>query len=173
MADSRCCQGCDPSCDGPATCAHRAWAEIERLRAESTVVERLVAGQLSARMTELEADLAAERAASRLIISDLTAEVERLRAERTSLLSAGLAFQAEVERLRAENAEWKRRVMGNTPINVTITQNTEIELLRAEIKRLRAALQLVVDQLEEGFPKSAQQFAMDSLGEHLKEARRD
>lgn len=45
-------------------------------------------------------ELHAERDASRLIINDLTAEVERLRAERTSLLSAGLAFQAEVERLR-------------------------------------------------------------------------
>ena len=43
--------------------------EIKRLRAEHTFVERLVAGQLSARMTELEADLTAERA-----------EVERLRA---------------------------------------------------------------------------------------------
>lgn len=41
--------------------------EIERLRAEHTFVERLVAGQLLSRMTELEADLAAERA-----------EVERL-----------------------------------------------------------------------------------------------
>lgn len=43
---------------------------------------------------------------------------------------------------------------------------------RTEIERLRTALQLVVDQLEEEFPKSAQQHAMDVLGEHLKEARR-
>ena len=42
----------------------------------------------------------------------------------------------------------------------------------AEIERLRDALQLIVDQLEEDFPKSAQHFAMVALGEHLKEARR-
>jgi len=35
--------------------------EIERLRAEVPFVERLVAGQLSARLAEVEADLAAER----------------------------------------------------------------------------------------------------------------
>ena len=29
---TKCCQGCDPSCDGPAACADRAWTEIERLR---------------------------------------------------------------------------------------------------------------------------------------------
>ncbi len=47
-----------------------------------------------------------------------------------------------------------------------------IDKMLTEVKRLRAALQLIVDQLEEGFPKSAQQFAMDALGKHLKEARR-
>lgn len=31
---TKCCQGCDPSCDGPAACADRAWTEIERLRAD-------------------------------------------------------------------------------------------------------------------------------------------
>ena len=38
------------------------WAEIERLWAEYTFVERLVAGQLSARLAEVEADRTAERA---------------------------------------------------------------------------------------------------------------
>jgi cell division protein FtsB len=52
-------------------------AEVERLRAEHTFVERLVAGQLLSRMTELEADLAAERA-----------EIERLRAAGDSLAEA-------------------------------------------------------------------------------------
>ena len=39
-----------------------------------------------------------------------------------------------------------------------------------EIERLRAALQLVVDMLEEDFPKTAQQCAMDALGNHLQQA---
>ena len=28
MADSKCCQGMDPSCEGPSSCADRAWAEV-------------------------------------------------------------------------------------------------------------------------------------------------
>jgi hypothetical protein len=55
--------------------------EIERLRAEHTFVERLVAGQLSARMAELEADLAAERA-----------EVARLRAALVDIQGAADIF---------------------------------------------------------------------------------
>jgi uncharacterized protein involved in exopolysaccharide biosynthesis len=51
-------------------------AEVERLRAEHTFVERLVAGQLLSRMTELEADLALLGGAVRRH----RAEVERLRA---------------------------------------------------------------------------------------------
>ena len=42
MADeqrfTKCCSGCDPSRDGPATCADRAWAEVARLRAEVAVL---------------------------------------------------------------------------------------------------------------------------------------
>ena len=37
MADKKCCHGSDPTCDRPATCAERAWAENERLRNEVAV----------------------------------------------------------------------------------------------------------------------------------------
>ena len=30
-----CCQGVDPSCDGPTECARRGWAQVDRLRAEN------------------------------------------------------------------------------------------------------------------------------------------
>lgn len=38
---TKCCQGCDPSCDGPAACADRAGTEIERLRSLLDGVDNL------------------------------------------------------------------------------------------------------------------------------------
>jgi hypothetical protein len=74
--------------------------EIERLRAEHTFVERMVAGQLLSRMTELEAELAAERA-----------EIKRLRAASNALAEVALIAvihckDHEVEQCNRAYAAW-------------------------------------------------------------------
>lgn len=115
---------------------------------------------------------------------ELVADIVLAMPEIQALL-ANEARDAEIERLRAENAEWKRRVMGNTPINITITQNTEIELLRAENERLRADVD-ECDQLREimadilhrtadalhGGPLENGMWSWHDLPELAKEARR-
>ena len=36
-----CCQGRDPSCEGPTTCAERGWGEVDRLRRHVRHLHRL------------------------------------------------------------------------------------------------------------------------------------
>lgn len=94
----RLCQDVDDA-NGASPDARAADAELEQLRSSRPFVERLVAGQLSARLAEVEAERDAERA-----------EVERLRVRSRFLGEHGAiahakwkAQCAEVERLRVEN----------------------------------------------------------------------